>query len=69
MTDNKLADALRKLLAAHEAEKVGELPALPKMLTEYNPQSEVDSVQLYTSDQMHAYARAAIAAQQESRND
>ena len=23
----------------------------------------------YTSDQMHAYARAAIAAQQESRND
>ena len=58
-----------------QVDGAGELPTLPEptCLGFRNPcgitQLPDMGIYGYTSDQMHAYARAAIAAQQESRND
>ena len=57
------------------ADGAGELPPLPQAtcLGFRNPcgitQLPDMGIYGYTSDQMHAYARAALASQQESRND
>ena len=76
---NADASNLRAFAAAHPpspaADGAGELPPLPQAtcLGFRNPcgitQLPDMGIYGYTSDQMHAYARAAIAAQQESRND